>query len=174
MSATVFCMAKSLIVLVLMTTQFLTGISGSVYLCISNDGSYCCIDAGPASCECCHEPVEPSHDACCAEPGCEVASEFSCEAHDEDSPQPDRHSFAAVDPCGCTHVPVMVSSDQPTTVARSSTAVDVERLSLLIALPLTLGSGLEIAVPSPHIHWSGPPAVPNFSLTVISTVVIRC
>jgi len=157
----------------LMTTQLLAGSGGPVYLCISNDGSYCCIDTGPASCTCCHGQEAIQHDACCGEPGCEAVSESCCEPHDEDPSQSDGHGLAAVDPCGCTHIPVMVSSDQPIT-ARSSTTTDVERLSLLVALPLALGSGLEIAAPSPHIHWSGPPAVPDFALIVISTVVIRC
>lgn len=167
-------MVRPLLILMLMTTQLLAGSGGSLYLCVSNDGSYCCIDTGPASCTCCHEEESIHHDTCCGEPGCEVVSEYCYEPHDEDAPQPDHHGLEAVDPCGCTHVPVMVSSGQPVTIARSSTTTDTERLSQLVALPLALGSGLEIVAPSPHIHWSGPPAVRDFALIVISTVVIRC
>lgn len=168
-------MAKSLLILMLMTTQLLAGGGGSVYLCISNDGTCCCIDAGPASCTCCHEQETIQHDTCCAEPGCEVASESCCEFHEEGSPSSNHYGVVAVDSCGCTHIPVMVSSDQPTTVTRSSMTTDAERISLLVALPLSLGSGFEISAPSLHFRWNGPPTtVPDFALTVISTVVIRC
>jgi len=77
-------MAKSLLILMLMTTQLLAGSGGSVYLCISNDGSYCCFDTGPESCMCCHEEQEEIvHDPCCG--GCqEDGNQTPCGHHEEE------------------------------------------------------------------------------------------
>jgi hypothetical protein len=168
-------MAKSLLILMLMTTQLLAGSGGSLYLCVSNDGSYCCIDTGPASCTCCHDHEKIPDVACCSDPACEDESAASsCEHHQDEAPQPRQIDLLVGDPCGCTHVPVMISSDQPTTVARSSITAEAERLSLQIAFLSAPCVGIEVAAPAPPLRWSGPPAVADFALTVISTVVIRC
>jgi hypothetical protein len=165
-------MAKSLIILMLMTTQLFAGSGESVYLCISNDGSYCCLDAGPETCTCCRNHEEPSEDACCSNAAC--AGEVACGHHDETSPCPNYFGRIASDPCGCTHIPVMSSAAKPTTIARTSVRAEAERLALLDACLPTCFIGVDAATLSPHLRWTGPPAVPDFTLTVISTVVIRC
>jgi len=66
-----------------------------------------------------------------------------------------------------------MSSDQPTNVVRSSNSVDGERLISLIALLPTLAFDRH-AVAHPPLRWTDPPAVLDFALTVVSTVVIRC
>lgn len=166
-------MAKSLLILMLMAMQVLAGTCGSLHLCISNDGSYCCIDAGPESCTCCHKHGEAAHNACCDEPACEAVPEKCCEHCDEESTEPDAQCIVAGDPCACTHIPLIVSSSQPTTIARSTINESIERCSLLIAwLPSLVGS--DAVAPLPHLRWFEPPVVPDFALTVISTVVIRC
>jgi hypothetical protein len=167
-------MTKSLLILMLMTTQLLAGTCGSLSLCISNDGSYCCIDTGSASCTCCQFHGEILHDACCDEPGCEAVSECCSEHHDEEFLNPDPHGIVASDRCGCTHIPLAISSSQVTTVARSTMAEVIERCSRLVAWLPPLASGGETDAPSRHLRWFEPPAVPEFVLIVLSTVVIRC
>ncbi|WP_437186511.1 hypothetical protein SH668x_003665 [Planctomicrobium sp. SH668] len=169
-------MAKSLLILMLMTTQLLAGSGGSVYLCISNDGEYCCLDTGPRSCTCCQEhQQEAAHETCCSDAGCtEGIAEPSCGHHDETSPCPEQNRVVKDDACGCTHIPVAASAGHPTTVTRPTVTVDSERLALLVAWLPTWLSGTDAASFLPHFRWTGPPAVPDFTLTVISTVVIRC
>lgn len=166
-------MAKSLLILMLMTTQLLAGSGGSVYVCISNDGSYCCFDAGPESCMCCQDERETVHESRCG--GCEEdGNKAPCGRHEEGQPTcPDDDILVAGDPCGCTHIPVVMPSDQPTNVARSSNSVDGERLISLIALLPTLAFDHHAVAHLP-LRLADPPAVPNFALTVVSTVVIRC
>lgn len=164
-------MAKSLLILMLMTTQLLSGTCGSLHLCISSDGSFCCIDAGPESCTCCHGHDDASHEACLEE----AESEDCCEHCEQLAIQSDAQGLVATDGCGCVHIPLMVTSSQPTTVARDTTRESVERYFLLVALLPSLlnGSGQYVAF-SPHHSWFEPSVVPDFALIVISTVVIRC
>jgi hypothetical protein len=162
-------MARSLLILMLMTTQLLAGSGASVYLCIGSGGSYC-LDAGPDSCTCCHEEHGNTGDGCKHEHG-----DSACNHHDQD-PQPIQlgtDGLTAVDQCGCTHIPVMLSSDLPTSTARTSVTLDVERLASLVALPLECRVN-EWLVDQPAFHRSDPPPVATFTLTVVSTVVIRC
>lgn len=168
-------MAKLLIILMLMTTQLLAGTCRSMHLCISNDGSYCCIDAGPDSCTCCQKHSEGVPEACCDEHAGDEVSEKCGEHCEEEITEPDAQSSVAGDPCGCTHIPLMGSSSHPTiTPARTTINESIERCSLLVAwLPALFARDAAVA-PSPHLRWFDPPVVPDFSLTVISTVVIRC
>ena len=166
-------MARSLLILMLMTTQLLAGSSGSVYLCISNDGSYCCFDTGPDSCTCCHdEQKEVVRHTCCG--GCEKDGDHALWSHHEEGqPVCLDDIFVAGDPCGCTHIPVVMSSDQPTNVVRSSSSVDGERLISLIAVLPTLVFDHHVTA-HPPLRRADPPELPDFALTVVSTVVIRC
>jgi hypothetical protein len=167
-------MAKLLLILMLMATQLLSGKCGSRHLCISNDGSYCCIDAGPQSCTCCQKHSEEVPYACCDERARGTVSEKCTEHCEEESTEPAAQSTVAGDPCGCTHIPLRVSSSQPTTIARSTINESIERNSLLVAWLPSLGGSDAVVAPSPHLRWFEPPLVPDFALTVISTVVIRC
>lgn len=169
-------MAKSLLILMLMTTQLLAGSGGSVYLCISNDGEYCCLDTGPESCTCCEEHQhKAAHETCCSEAGCSGKNaEPECDHRNGSSPPSDQPLVVLDDGCGCTHFPVAVSAAQATSAARSTFTVDIERLVLFVAWLPTRFSGADAAVFSPQFRWRRPPTVPNFALTVMSTVVIRC
>lgn len=167
-------MAKSLLALVLITTQFLAGNCGSLHLCICNDGSYCCIDAGPAFCTCCQMHGEASHDAGCDDHCCAAVSERCCEHCDHDSTSPDAPDSVAGDPCGCTHFPLVISASQPTTTPRSTIHDAIERNALHIGWQQTRAGNEADVAPLLHRQRLGPPVVPDFALTVISTVVIRC
>lgn len=161
-------MAKSLLILMLVATQLLAGSGGSLYLCISGDGSCCCLDSGPGSCTCCHEPDDDPQ-ACASD-----CDEVACRCHDGRETPAAPTVEIANDDCGCIHIPLIVSAEQPTRVVRTATTTDAERLTQLIASPPSLDIGHTISVASPPASWGRPPAVPQFALTVISTVVIRC
>ena len=172
-------MAKSFFILMLVAAQLLTGSGGSVYLCIGSDGSFCCVDSGPGSCTCCHEHADESQVACRSQE-CENAddrcAESCCEHQHADLPSDNgREERHVDDPCGCIHVAVMVPAGQPTSVARSSSASDRERLVQIVAgLPAECSAYEVSASPVLSSPSSGPPAVPDFHLTVVSTVILRC
>ena len=167
-------MFRSLIIVTLMSTQLLAGSAGTAFLCVCNDGSSVCVCPGPDACTCCRESCERSPENCLDSTSREAESDHCCGNCADDPVQSD--VFFAVDsvPCGCTYIPLMVESVQPTTMTRSAIMETVERYSLIVSLlPTSVGSD-EVDMRPPHWHWLQPPAVPNFSLTVISTVVIRC
>lgn len=167
-------MAKSLLILMLMTTQLLAGSCGSVHLCISGDCSFCCLDAGPDSCTCCQKHTEDPSEAGCDEYADEALSGKCCGHCEVGSTEPESQFAVATDSCGCTHIPLVVSSGQPTTVVRSTVSESVEWYSLLIAwLPTLVFDGNAITR-VPPMRWHESPAAPDLALTVISAVVIRC
>lgn len=173
-------MIRSLLILMLVTTQLLAGNCRSLHLCLSDDGSYCCIDAGPETCTCCQKHTDVPHDNCCdklAEPLCEAVAQNCCSHHEQAAPEPeDQHcqdAMAAGDSCKCTHIPLIVCSATPADL-RDTARQSIEPHS--IGIPWQSGgfNGLAAAPPLPHVRWSGPPVIAAFDLTVISTVVIRC
>ena len=171
-------MAKSLCILMLVATQLLAGSRGSVYLCISNDGSFCCFDAGPESCTCCHHEDDSTScpDACCNSTYAETKPQ-ACDHHEDHSssdghrlPTPKYPSLQTGDHCGCTHQ--LVSVKQVASVQRStvnSEAVD----ALLLYSPVVLHQHT-LAEVDPHGIWRGPPPMRDAALVALATVVIRC
>jgi len=161
-------MAKSLLILMLVATQLLAGSGGSLYLCISGDGSFCCLDSGPGSCTCCHEQ-DDDPPACASD-----CDEVTCRCHDRRETPADPTVEIANEGCGCIHIPLIVSAAQPTRVVRARTPTDAERLRQLMASLPSIDVAHTAIVASPPASWGGPPAVPQFALTVVSTAVIRC
>jgi hypothetical protein len=165
-------MAKSLLILMLVTTQLAAAGRGSVYLCIDGSGEYCCLDAGPESCDCCRHVQQQQPDACCE--ACEHEHPGSPSQHESnEKPQPCDGSLVAGDSCGCTHIPVVQSSAESRSAVRPSLSTNIEMSVQLMAVSATL-SCVGDAIARPPLRWADPPAVPNFAQTVLSTVVIRC
>lgn len=172
-------MARMLLSLLLLTTQLLAGVCGSLHLCIGDDGSFCGIDAGPKSCHCGHRDDQPSSESGCHPQLSDVLAKPCCEHHDGPHPQNESTDLAVcisipADSCACTHIPLVLSSEKSTTVLRSPLNESLERSSLLAAwLPVLLLD--DDRSPGGSIRQRLEPAErPDFSLTVISTVVIRC
>lgn len=163
-------MARLLFILMLVTTQLLSGSGGSVYLCVSNDGT-CCIDSGPASCTCCDK--EDQHEVCAD--GCCVHEAGSYVGHqcDDLMPESDQSPLLVGDPCRCTHL--LISAEPPTCVSRISAASDCQRIAQLAALvpSLTIWSAFEDASLA-HARPERPPSLCDYYLITVSTVVIRC
>ena len=162
----------------LIAAQLLAGSRGAIYLCTSNDGNFCCFDAGPAFCNCCQnsDGSESRLDECCNSPpphtGCHVCGD------DENCSSPENNgwpvqvsdSVGLSDPCGCSHR--LVSIEQGTFVLASAAhamVVDV----LLFYSPINVNQHTLAAIELRGIWW-GPPSMCDASFAHLSTVVIRC
>lgn len=161
-------MAKSLLVLMLVTTQLLAGSGDSVYLCIGNDGSYSihseCDSCTPSQITCgigCHSCNNAS-------PG---QKERLHPGERSVSPTGDPPVLAGL--CDCTHLPIVMASDLPTMVTRNSITVDLECLSFLFTQAPTINVARRSALQLTFC-WLDTSTIPDFTLTVVSTVVIRC
>ena len=156
---------KSLLALMLTVTQLLAG-AGDIYLCISRDGAFCCLDAGPEGCECCRPDaeVEVSEQDCSRDCGC---------GHHHRAQLPADGIFLSEEPCDCTHI--LISSEQPSVVVRTSDVVENERIRDLLAWsPKLVGNPeLNAAADRPPIRY-GPAGIVDDHLALLATVVIRC
>lgn len=164
-------MAKPFLILLLTAMQFLTGSGTSIYLCIGMDGSWT-IHSESAGCTSCESTGAAGHHSspeCSKEPVCSPCSGHAADHADE----PSVAALTLTDSCDCTHVPVVVNIVQPSRAAPISIAVDCERLLQFSALPLFIGIGWQ-GVSRPQWDVCGHAAAANFSLTVVSTIVIRC
>ena len=84
----------------LVVTQLMSWAAAPLHLCISRSGSVC-VELGDENCTCCddtkyEQPVSRSP-ACCA----------NCDAEESDE-QP---VLAWINPCDCTHIPLMIEQD---------------------------------------------------------------
>lgn len=168
------------LILTLAAMQLLAGSGRAVYLCVSSDGSLCCLDSGPLSCTCCrHENDSTScEDACC-----EVATE-ECESkrchHDDDQSSPNDSQLpktedapsVASGACSCTHE--LVSTGQVGSNLRSSMTDQVsDVLQLSYCLSAAAHQQAVVAFDG-HACWHGPPPMPDATLAALATVIIRC
>lgn len=129
-------MAKSFLILMLMMTQLLTG-SGALYLCIRNDGSYCCLDAGPQSCTCCInedsesgiQPTLAPQESCSGACG---ESDLSATNEENRAPRISNLTMVASNnPCGCTHL--RLTNETAIRNARTASAPDSSAYASVVA-----------------------------------------
>lgn len=167
-------MFKSFLILMLATTQLLAGGGGSVYLCIQNDGSFCCLDAGAETCRCCEEEIpvveeKPSGCACCSEAAA-LALPFE-EPAPSSSIEP---ALTSIDSCGCTHV--LVTQDQAhAKVNRLSARSDLQQFVAMAGdLPGLIAIDSLYALRRASGWQYRPPTVESQALAVRSAVQIRC
>ena len=155
-------------------------------LCFSGDGSYCCMDPGPGDCACCSES-ERSVDGSEGKPGCERAdaepSDSGCHAdccgHREpreppetDPPENPTDADAA---CGCTHMPLVLSTDEQAIATRSDTASHAAEVDLVaVWLPISHVYASSVAFAPPPLRGIRRSDIPNYALAVVATTVIRC
>ena len=167
-------MIKSFLILMLATTQLLAGSGGSVYLCIKNDGAFCCFDAGAENCRCCDEEIpvveeKPSGCSCCSEAASPALST------EESAPSSSFElTLVSNEPCGCTHV--LISQDQAQAkLSRMSARSDLQKFVQMAAdLPgLVLLDGLISSRIASGWQYR-PPTIESQALTVRSAVQIRC
>lgn len=163
-------MARSLLVLVLIGMQLLSGSGISVYICLRSDGAIRLV-SGPEACDTCQEPSE----------GCGRSCNHSSPKHpappSEEQDQSDEipsDLVPAFQDRGCTHLPVVVASDPAEkALARISPPVDRDGQALPFALPgpfettpPVTGLGLASGFPISSIR--------NFVLGMVSISVMRC
>ncbi len=165
-------MSKSLLILMLVTTQLLTGGGVSGYICISSNGSFG-FHFGSSSCTSCQVACE-AHGKSCDDSNAQQSCNSSCGKHRiEQLNKVTIGTLGVAKSCDCTHIPVTIESEQPTRVARNLTTADYKFLASLVALLPTIGNCCQ-AISQTPFRSIGTSVAPDFSLTVISTVVIRC
>ena len=158
----------------LVATQLLAGGGVAVQLCVSGDGSYCCLDGGPGDCDCCREFGGDSKktEAAPAE-GC--GSEC-CGHHEPVKPRKADPLEAFADAaCRCTHVPLVLSTDEQAIATRSHAALsDPSADVLAVWVPTTLVYTSSVVSSPPPLRWSQRSTVPDYAVVVIATTVLRC
>lgn len=175
-------MKRAILIVALIGTQLLPVSGGEIYVCVRDDGSTCCLDSGPESCVCCHDPDESTHSNPSRASGCswhgldhEHGLIAAC-CEDQGLPDSDSPAFAGVigDACDCTHIPLTVPSEQPTIKSRKSAAAEVDFHAFSLA---PVGQEREIVSLTPDFslqQWRCEAPMIHFALTAISTIVIRC
>ena len=165
-------MVKSLLILVLVSTQLLARDGIVAYLCVSNDGAYS-IHFGAEVCPPCDEVNKSDSSSCEQTADKDKCNSHQCSSHGSGrSAQHSTSSIVSHDACDCTHLPVGLALHQPRGLYRYSAMGDAQRvLGLVISLPprsLTLNSERQLSC-----LLSGNKAIESLTLTVLSTVVIR-
>lgn len=175
-------MTRAILILTLMATQLLSVRGDALYLCVRNDGSTCCIDAGPDSCTCCHAPLAPASSDSCLKSDCGSHSHgqdhdlaVAC-CTDDAIPAPQFPAVGAVVgyACECTHIPLAAAAEQPTINSRQNAAFDLDFHAFLLA---PLNQQREVVSLARDVSFQrglGETPPIDFVLTVISTIVIRC
>ncbi|MFN0196606.1 MAG: hypothetical protein ACKVT0_07660 [Planctomycetaceae bacterium] len=165
-------MVRSWLALMLVAAQFLSGTGMPLYVCIGSDGTYCCVDTGPEACTCCrpHDEHDACDEACCSELLTLKSTPACTDNHDREESS-HRLTWLTGHPCDCTHV--LISAEQRTFITRMSSTSDGEQLAMSMAKLPTTTEAMSAIVP-PDARSQGPPLIPNFALTVLSTVVFRC
>jgi hypothetical protein len=168
-------------ILTLVAMQLLVGSSRATYLCVSSDGSLCCLDSGPLSCSCCRHEHDSTagEEACCEVATEEYESKCCCQHDDEQScpndsqlPETKDSPAFANGACSCTHE--LVSTGQVGGNLRSSVSNQISNaLQLLDCLP-TASYQQSVVVFDGRVCWQGPPPLPDVAISVLSTVAIRC
>lgn len=169
-------MFKSLLILMLTTTQLLAGSSGSVYLCIKNDGSFCCLDAGPETCRCCEEEIEEIAVVEKKPSGCSCCSESACPTLPAEESAPSSSFELALesnDPCGCTHI-LIAQDEAQSSLPRLSGSSDSRQFVQLTVLPGLVQLDNQVTAGITSGLRYRPPTFESQALIVRSAVQIRC
>ena len=144
-------MVKSLLALVLLSSQLLSWNASPLFVCLGPDGSIC-LDFGPASCGCCR-PQTADADCCASE-----------HAQHDDHGQDDS--------CPCTHV--QISDVQTATLNRAPAAPDAHRLVASLSVAGNLSSAGCIPTTSRTAVPIVPLDLPSAALCQRSSIVLRC
>jgi hypothetical protein len=155
-------MVHTLLSLMLVATQVLSGNSAALYVCLEPDGSFC-LDFGPSTCGCCqHDETDGSeaeHDAC---------GDHDCDHHPADVASSDEH---AEPDCPCDHV--QISEPQTATVHKAAAPPQDH----LPPAPLAIVSDLAAACFSTNVGESLSARLhdgPSLILAERASVVLRC
>jgi len=162
-------MIRSLLILMLIATQLLTGSRVSAYLCVSNDG-LCRIDSGSASCTSCRDACNATRQSSELFAACRDEVQ-QCTSHREAASRGVQNQITKS--CGCFHVPILVASEQPAHSLQGRAVVDVELQLSTIAPAVVSPTGCASVLQS-RVTSSDTSAAVAYSLIVVSTVVMRC
>ena len=149
------------LVFVLSAAQLLAGSGGSFYLCMS-DGLFCCISQRSAPCKCCQEPDSAPPAKCCENSECSYGLVTQAE--------PD----GADDECCCVHIPVVIPPLEPATLTDGTSVPVFDQVITIQAWQTCLAHAVGTVWPTVVSSCNGPPDAQAYTLTMLSTIVIRC
>ena len=160
-------MAKSLLSLALVATQFLSWSASPLYLCLGRDGSLC-IDLGPGACICCeYRPSESgSHHG-----------QWSCAGHGHSAPHEGLWAVPGVlvaEPCSCDHVQISISQPQSGCRSVSSTAAGSERSPACPSTSGDLAAAVRIPPLGESLRLEAATRQPAGHLSLVATTLLRC
>lgn len=166
---------KSLLLLMLLAGQLLSRNAISFYLCLANDGSFCCVSTSPSCGDSCQTPSCSSHDAC---GHADAGSQLSCPlaGRDEGGKLPVRclsNYLVSAESSECTHIPVLTTDAQASNAVRSPITVNVRLIASLVS-QASIVSAEHPSISLLLAHCCRNSAARSFSLIVVSTVVVRC
>ena len=174
-------MIRTLTILILSITQVLSGFGCGGYLCFHKDGTYCCVDGGAESCDCCSHSAEsadvPCTDQCPshkhAHECCAVAGNSQADTDEHSNKSTRRYEFPAHEslPCGCIHIPIVAPA------AKVERAAELSKLKscCIPRSQLSHFASPQVAGPGHSVLESDSPQTPQFRvLSQHRCVVIRC
>lgn len=176
-------MFKFSLILMLVAVQLLSGSSRAVYVCVSSDGNFCCLDAGPQSCSCRHD-IEIS--SACNHEGCSAKSnqgaadcqhgrssgDSGCCGQSEDYADLSGSNLSgSVGASPCSHE--LMALGTVATVVRTSL---IDAISGWMILPDRLADVRlrDLMNHDASVRWRNPPPRTDARLMALSTFVIRC
>jgi hypothetical protein len=166
-------MFKPLLILMLAAAQLFAGRGVGLFVCLGQDGSFCCVDSGPDSCGCCANSGLPPCESTASHQGCSAQAAPGYGAHaEEDGGRGDDESQMQL-PCDCIHIPLLIAAHSPTTAVRPVLAADSIRPVFCNGTATVQEGGNSLS--SVRYFCSGEPPIGSEFLSVaLSTVVIRC
>ena len=180
-SRTEVMMIHTLTILVVSITQVFSGLGCGGYLCFHKDGTYCCVDGGAESCDCCSHSAEsadaPRNDQCSdhkhGHECCAIAGNSQADSDKQLNKSTRRCEFPAHEslPCGCIHIPIVA----PAAKVERATELSKLKSCCIPGSHLNHLTPARVDGPGDSVLESLSPQTPQFRvLSQHRCVVIRC
>lgn len=164
-------LVRTILILMMLTSQIIAGMGGSVYLCISSQGIN--LDAGPSACTSCDSVDD--HKTPERHPTCLKSDHHSsCGCGETPFSHGLANDVASIDDsCDCLHILVTESSNVPATVTSSTAEIEfritISDAAILSQSQLDSSRFVQNVVASPRHQ-----VVFDSTLSILSNVIIRC
>ena len=174
-------MIHTLTILVVSITQVFSGPGCGGYLCFHKDGTYCCVDGGAESCDCCSDSAEsadvPCNDQCSdhkhGHECCAIAGNSQADSEKQLNKATRRCEFPSHEslPCGCIHIPIVA----PAAKVERAEALSKVKSCCSSYSHLNHFAPAQVDGPGHSVLESTSPQTPQFRvLSQHRCVVIRC
>ena len=154
-------MFRLLLIVALSLTQLLSLGTGSLYLCLGEDGHFC-FESQPDDCTCCSHEVESEHEE----------SDSCCSTVDQCPPKTGRSTYvvAVNDDCECTHV--LLPNNLITAVSDSDPLQKLRFVEWSVApITSTLAYSCELERPIAPVDFG---ERYSYALTSLRCVILQC